>query len=455
MVYNRADFDAYLKTHRARFLEEFKELIAFPSVAAQKRGIHECADWVVARLEKLGASVQKFQLPNDGSPVVFAEIGSGERTLLVYNHYDVQPEEPLEQWTTSPFDLTIQDGVIYGRGVVDDKGELLARIQALEAWKATQGELPVKIKFVFEGEEEIGSVNLPAWAEQHRDILGADGLLWEGGGRDETGKISMAEGCKGIAYFELRCKGAAYDQHSSIAPMIPNPAWRLVWALSTMKNDRDEITIDGYLDHVRQMPDWVIEWIDGLPFESEQIRQRVGLEHWLNGMDDKAALRRYMLEPTVTICGFDSGYKGEGTKTVLPAEAMVKLDCRLVPNLTPHLVQELIRKHLDARGFQDISLTLLGGEEPAMEPQDSVVRRAAIAACQDVFGHEPILSPWFAGSGPMYPLSVMLGIPVISAGATWHPHARAHAPNENIFVEDYFNAMHLTAALMGHFATGQ
>ncbi|MBI5928358.1 MAG: M20/M25/M40 family metallo-hydrolase [Chloroflexi bacterium] len=455
MVYNQHTFQTYLATHRERFLDEFKEIIAFPSVAAQKRGIHECADWVVARLEKIGASVQKFQLPNSGSPVIFGEIGNGPRTLLIYNHYDVQPEEPLDQWETSPFELTLKDDRLFGRGVVDDKGELLSRIQALEAWQATQGDLPVKVKFVFEGEEEIGSINLPAWAETHRDILGADGLLWEGGGRDETGKNSMAEGCKGIAYFELRCKGAAYDQHSSIAPIIPNPAWRLVWALSTMKNDRDEITIDGYRDQVRHMPDWVIERIDDLPFESAQIRNRVGLEHWLNGMDDKTALRRYMLEPTLTICGFDSGYKGEGTKTVLPAEAMVKLDCRLVPNLTPHLAQELIRKHLDARGFNDISLTLLGGEEPAMEPQDSLVRRAAIAACQDVFGHEPIISPWFAGSGPMYPLSVMLGIPVISAGATWHPHARAHATNENIFVQDYFDSMHLTAALMRHFAAGQ
>jgi acetylornithine deacetylase/succinyl-diaminopimelate desuccinylase-like protein len=202
------------------------------------------------------------------------------------------------------------------------------------------------------------------------------------------------------------------------------------------------------------MPPDVVDRIDKLPFQSHEIQARLGLQGWLNSMDDQTALRRYMLEPTATICGFTSGYGGEGSKTVLPSEAMVKLDCRLVPNLTPHLVEGLIRRHLDARGFGDIDLKLLGGEEPAMEPRDSLVRRAAIAACQQIFDHTPVISPWFAGSGPMYPLSVMLGIPVISGGATWHPEGHAHAPNENIFVEDYFRAMHFTAALVDHFAQG-
>ena len=453
MTFDKHQFDTYLDTHQERFLEEFRQLIAFPSVAAQNRGIHECADWIVKRLEQLGATVQLPPVPNNGSPVILAEIGQGERTLMIYNHYDVQPETPINLWDSPPFELTIQDGLIVARGVADDKGELLARIQALEAWLATQGDLPLKIKFVFEGEEEIGSINLEAWAEQHHDLLAADGLLWEGGGYDEAGRITMAEGCKGIAYFEFHCKGAAYDQHSSIAPIVVNPAWRLVWALSTMKDHQDRITIDGYMDYVRQMPDSIIERIDNLPFESEKMKSNLGLAEWLNGMDDKTAKRRYMLEPTLTICGLDSGYQDEGTKTVLPAEATAKIDCRLVPDLTADIAYKLIRKHLDKRGFTDIEVVMLAGEDPAMDIKDSAVRQSAINASKRVFDQDPIISPWFAGSGPMHALSIQLDIPTISAGATWHPKARAHAPNENIYVKDYFQTMRFTAALIDEFVS--
>ncbi|NDJ84963.1 MAG: M20/M25/M40 family metallo-hydrolase [Chloroflexi bacterium] len=442
----------YLESNRERFLDEFRQLIAIPSVAAQKRGIHECADWVMGRLRQLGAEVQQFALPNDGSPVIVGEIGAGERVLLVYNHYDVQPEAPLDLWDSPPFELTRRDGKLFGRGTNDDKGELLARIQAVEAWRETYGELPLRIKFIFEGEEEIGSVNLPGWAESQQELLQGDGLLWEGGGYDEADRIIMAEGCKGIAYFELRCRGAAYDLHSSLAPMIVNPAWRLVWALNTMKDSQDRITVDGFIDHIRPMPQPTIDRIDALPFESERMRANFGLSQWLNAMEDETALRQYYLAPTMTICGLESGYTDAGTKTVLPAQAMAKIDCRLVPDLTPEIVQDLIRKHLDARGFEDIELVPLAGEHPAMDMQDSQVRRAAIAASQAVFGQDPVIVPWFAGSGPMYPLSTQLGIPVISAGATWHPGGRAHAPNENIFEEDYFAAIRFMAVLIDRFA---
>ncbi len=446
------DFETYVEQNRDRFIEEFREFVAIPSVVAQNRGIEEAADWLVARLEKLGATVQRFPLPDGGSPILLVEIGAGERTLMVYNHYDVQPETPAHLWDTTPFDLTIKDGVMYGRGVADDKGELLSRLQAVETWLATRGELPLKLKFVYEGEEEIGSVNLPGWVESHHDLLAADGVLWEGGGYDEAGRRQIHEGCKGLAYFELRCKKAAYDLHSSVAPIVENPAWRLVWALNTMKDDRDRITIDGYMDHVRPINSTIQEQIDALPFEAEKIRQNYGVDNWINGMEDREAFRRLMSEPTLTICGFESGYTDAGSKTVLPAEAMVKIDCRLVPDLTPDLAQDLIRKHLDARGFTDIEIEMLGGESPAMNPQDSLLRHATIAAIEHVFDQTPTLVPWYAGSGPMYPLSVEIGVPAVSAGATWHPGARAHAPNENIYLDDYFHSMRFMAALIDQFA---
>jgi acetylornithine deacetylase/succinyl-diaminopimelate desuccinylase-like protein len=371
---------------------------------------------------------------------------------MIYNHYDLQPEDPVELWETPLFEMVVKDGLIFGRGVADDKGELLSRIQAVEAWQQTQGELPVRIKWVVEGEEETGSPNLEAWVRAHAEMLRADGTLWEGGGYDEADRPMFGLGCKGIAYFELRCTGPNQDLHSSYAPMVKNPAWRLVWALSTLKDAGDNITLDGYLDHVAPLGDEEWAAIDAIPMEFEAMRRRWGLDAWLNDMTDEAARRRYISEPTITICGIHSGYTGDGSKTVLPAEAMVKLDFRLVANLTPKIAQELLRQHLDRRGFTDISITWLGGEGPARSPVNSLPERAARAASLDTWQKEPVMYPWFAGSGPMYSLSTLLDIPVIFAGCTWHPNTRIHSPNENILMRDYFDSMRFTAAFLAHFA---
>jgi len=452
MPYRTDAFDAYLEQHRERFLDEFGAFIAVPSVAADARGVHDMAELVAERFRRLGAEVTIF--PTPGSPVVYAEIGPQDaaRTLMIYNHYDVQPEDPVELWETPPFEMAVKDGRLWGRGTSDDKGELLSRIQAVEAWLNTQGELPVRIKWVVEGEEEIGSVHLEDWVRAHTDLLTADGLLWEGGGYDEAGRMQFGLGCKGIMYFELRCKGPRIDLHSSYAPMVPNPAWRLVWALSTLKDENDRITLDGYLDHVAPLTDEQWAAIDAVPLEFEAMRRNWGLDAWLNGMTDDEARRRYFAEPTITICGLQSGYTGAGSKTVLPAEAMVKLDFRLVPNLTPELAYDLLRAHLDRRGFTDIEIVKLGGEPPASSPPGSLIERAAVAASITTWKKEPVMMPWFAGSGPMYAMSTLLGIPVCFAGATWHPDMRAHSPNENIFIDDYFDSMRFTAALIDHFA---
>ncbi len=452
MVFDRKIFNAYLEAHHERFLQELADLIAIPSVAAQKRGIQACADAVQQRLEKLGASVRQIPTTQEGSPVVFAEIGAGERTLLIYDHYDVQPEDPLPLWNSAPFEMKRENGVLYGRGIADNKGDLLSRIQALEAWQNTHGDLPLKIKFVIEGEEEIGSVHLHEWVEANQALLQADGVLWEGSSYDVDGTYRIAEGCKGIAYFELRTRGASYDLHSSYAPLVENPAWRLVWALSTLKNPQDEITLDGYWEHVYRYEDTIYKQVDALPFSGEKKRALWQIDHFINHLDDREAHRRYFFNPTLTICGFDSGYTGEGTKTIIPSSARVKLDFRLVPHLTPELIEHLLREHLDKRGFQDVDIVRLAGENPSMSITNSAIKQAALKA-YTTLGIQPAVEPWMRGSGPIYPLSDYLGIPVICAGLLWHPASRAHAPNENIFEKDYFENMHLTAALLDSFAT--
>jgi acetylornithine deacetylase/succinyl-diaminopimelate desuccinylase-like protein len=451
--YKTAAFNKYVDENRERFLQEFRQFIAQPSVAADGRGIIEMAELVAARFRKLGAMVTVYTTP--GSPVVYAEIGpeNADRTLLIYNHYDVQPEDPIELWETKPFEMTIKDGVIYGRGTSDDKGELLSRIQAVETWLKTQGELPVRIKWVAEGEEETGSVNLENWIKAHANMLQADGALWEGGGYDEAGRPMFGLGGKGLAYFELHCQGPSHDLHSSVAPMVVNPAWRLVWALSTLKDPDDNITLDGYMEHMKPLTDEDWARIDAVPMEFEAMRQRWGIDGWLKNASDHEARRRFLSEPTITICGIYSGYEGAGSKTVLPAEAVAKLDFRLVDGLTSALAHTLLRQHLDRRGFTDITIEELGGEEFAASAPGQLPERAAVAASQDTWGKVPIMYPWYAGSGPMHPFDAVLGLPMVFAGATWHPDIRAHSPNENIFVKDYFESMRFTAAFIERFAT--
>jgi acetylornithine deacetylase/succinyl-diaminopimelate desuccinylase-like protein len=450
--YHTGTFNQYIEENHERFLQEFGQFIAQPSVAADGRGIIEMAELVAGRFRKLGATVTVYTTP--GSPVVYAEIGpeNTDRTLLIYNHYDVQPEDPLELWETKPFEMTIKEGVIYGRGTADDKGELLSRIQAVETWLNTQGELPIRIKWIAEGEEETGSNNLENWVVAHADLLKADGVLWEGGGYDEAGRPTFCLGGKGLAYFELHCQGPSRDLHSAFAPMVANPAWRLVWALSTLKDPDDNITLDGYMEHLKPISDEDWRRIDAVPMEFETMRQNWGLASWINGISDQAARRRYFSAPTITICGIHSGYGGDGSKTVLPAEAVAKLDFRLVNGLTSKLAYDLLRAHLDRRGFTDITIKDLGGEEFAASASGQLTERAAVAASQEVWGKTPIIYPWAAGSGPMYPFDAVLGLPMIFAGATWHPDIRAHSPNENIFVKDYFESMRFTAAFLERFA---
>ena len=254
MSYHTESFNRYVDQNRDRFLAEFGQFIAQVSVAADMRGVPEMAEAGAAALSP--AWRRSHHLPTPGSPMVYAEIGPKDaaRTLLIYNHYDVQPEDPLELWNSKPFEMTIKDGVIYGRGTSDDKGELLSRIQAVEAWLNTQGELPIRIKWLVEGEEETGSVNLEAWVKQHAAIC-SEPTACCGKARVMTRRAAshLAWGGKGLAYFELHCQGPNHDLHSSLAPMVVNPAWRLVWALSTLKDANDTITLDGYLEHSRPL----------------------------------------------------------------------------------------------------------------------------------------------------------------------------------------------------------
>lgn len=442
---------AIIEANRERFLAEFQELLRFPSEDGNAAGLSGAAVWVSERLQRLGARVQQLAA-GDGPPVIFGEVGAGPRSLLSYSHYDVQPADPLELWESPPYTPTVRDGKLYARGAVDDKGDTVARIHAVEVYRAAYGELPLRLKFFVEGEEEVGSPHLAPLAARYADLIRADGAIWEGGGFDDAERYTFYCGVKGIAYFELRAHGAAYDLHSGYAPMAPNPAWRLVHALATLKDAQDNITVDGLMDHVRPPTEAERAYIRRIPFDGAQMKANWGISAFVNDMSDEAALTRFLTAPTCTICGVRGGFIDEGEKTILPSSALVKLDFRLVPDLTPELVTRLLREHLDRRGFGDIEIKGFVGMVGARSDVTAPVVQTAIAAARATYGHEPVVYPSHGGSGPMHTLVQGVGTPGGIITGVCYPGMRMHAPNENIRLDDYFRHIEFLVEFMRRFA---
>lgn len=441
-------FEANVRDNQERFLGELQEFCRKPSIIAQDIGIDETAEWVSARLRNVGFESRIISVEG-GAPVVYGEMGSGDKTLMIYNHYDVQPPEPLDLWDSGPFDAEIRDGRVWARGVSDNKGPWMARVQAIEAYQQEVGELPFRIKWIVEGEEEIGSPNLGRFVEENRDLLqGADACLWEGGRRDGAGRPVISLGMKGIAYLGLSVSGASSDLHSMNAPIVGNPAWRLIWALASLKDENENITVDGLMDHVVKPTAEELEYIQGIPFDEEQNKQDFGISSFLKGATGPEIVKQLLFDPTCTICGFLTGYTGPGLKTVLPNQASAKVDFRLVPDLNPELVLRLVREHLDRRGFSDVNVELLAQLWPYRSQVDHPWVQASISVARDIFGAEPVVYPSSAGGGPMYQLCGTFGIPGISGGGVGNPNSNLHAPNENIFVEDYMRSILYTGHLI-------
>lgn len=444
-------FDHYLEQHRSEFIEELITFCGQPSIAATGEGIAEMAELVRTKLVKLGAEVQMLQVAPGAPNIIYGSLGRGDKTLLIYNHYDVQPADPLELWDSPPFEPTLRDGKLYGRGVSDNKGNIMYRLQAIRAWLETVGDLPFKINWFIEGEEETGSPHLEPFCMANAHLLQADGCLWEMGGVDEAGRPVLTLGAKGLLYVELSVQSLAGDQHSSLGTIAPNAAWRLTWALSTLKAPDETILIDGLMDHVAPPDETDLALLRTIPFEEAQMMANLGINRWVGGVSGFEAIKRHLTQPTCTICGLESGYTGQGQKTVLPAKARAKVGFRLVPDLEPELVAGLLRRHLDSHGFEDIHIDILGSEHPGKSSPEAGVVQAAIAAARTAYeNHQPVVYPLSAGTGPVWPIAVAHGTPLVGFGASY-PGTNLHAPNENVRLVDYFQAMRMMGRFIAEF----
>ena len=446
------NIDSYLEKNLDQSIVELSKLVAQPSISAQGIGLKECANLVADMLRARGFTAEIMD--TEGAPVVYGEKkGKADKTLLFYNHYDVQPPEPLELWESPPFEPSLRNGKLYGRGVSDDKSHIVSRLHAIDAILASQGELPCNVKFIIEGEEETSSVHLHDFIRENTEKLKADACIWEFGGVDHREVPMQYLGLRGICYVELSVETAAIDVHSGLGgSILPNAAWRLVWALSTLKGPDERIRIPGFYEGIVAPTDRDRELMEALPDVADEYKQRYGVKEFIKGLKGGTELKmEEVFTPTCTICGLTSGYQGPGSKTVQPAFASAKVDFRLVLGQMPEDILEKLRAHLDAEGFSDVQVKYLGGEPAARtDPDDSFVR-TVVKAAEEVYEFPMAMVPMIGGSGPSYPFVHDLGLPVATAGLGY-PDTRAHAPNENIRIDLYLKHARHMARVITEFA---
>lgn len=443
---NLSDVFTYIDQHREDFLARLIDYVRRPSISAHGTGIGEVATYIASVLQ--GLNLQTRIMPTAGWPMVLGQRleQPGKPTVLLYGHYDVQPPEPLDEWISPPFEPTIRNGRLYARGVGDNKGQHFAQILALESLLACRGTLPCNVKVLLEGEEEIGSPQMPPFVREHRNELQADLVITSDGPVHTSGRSQILFGVRGIINFELRARGASRDLHSgNWGGIAPNPLWTLVHLLSTMKNERGEITIDGFYDNVLPQTPLEREALANFPTDVEAVKQSLELQQFDPPLE-RGFIERLSTWPTFTINGLHGGYGGPGSKTVLPHEAFAKCDMRLVEAQTADEIFDKVVAHV-RRHAPNVEVIRQGSMDPSKTPLDSPYATPIYQAIEAAQGETPLLVPAMGGSLPDYVFTKVLGIPAFLV-----PYANAdeanHAPNENMEIERFYKGIKTGVAML-------
>lgn len=441
-----SDAHGFIDRNLPRIREELFDFLRIPSISAStenREDMRRAADWLAGSMRAAGldATIESTA----GHPIVVGEwrgAGPDAPTVLIYGHYDVQPVEPLELWTTPPFDPQVRDGKVFARGAVDDKGQLFMHVKALEAQLKTDGALPVNVVILAEGEEEVGSPNLVPFVEKHRDRLRADYVVISDSGMFAPGLPTIGVSLRGLAYFEIHVTGPAGDLHSgSYGGAVINPATALCRMIAALHDENWHVTIPGFYDDVDPAEDFRRE-IRKLPFDDETWRSETGAPT-LGGEAGYSTLERLWIRPTVEVNGLLSGYTGEGAKTVLPAKAMAKVSCRLVPSQDPERVNRLFIDHVKRLAPEGVKVDVrpLHGGLPWKAKLGGKLVAAAATALKKAFGRDVV----YAGEGGSIPIvsdfERVLGAPVLLMGFGL-PGENAHAPNEWFSLENFEKGMH-------------
>jgi acetylornithine deacetylase/succinyl-diaminopimelate desuccinylase-like protein len=448
----QAVFD-YIDAHADEYVRDLQTFVRQPSVSAQNIGLRECADLVLRMMQADGLDAHLHELEG-GPPVIIGHMTTpaSAKTMLCYSHYDVQPPEPLEAWTHGgPWSAEIVDGVLYGRGSTDNKSGVLAFNKAAQAFLKVRGQLPVNLKFIVEGEEEIGSLHLGPWVEKNPELLRADGMHCLDGSVDTgSGLPDIDLGLKSVLFIELVARGANSDVHSLNFPLLPAPAWDLIRALNTIMDENRHILVEGWYDGLYELQDEDYEQLADKIKRTDlnKMKEEWGITQFALGRDGIDALKARAFEPTANIAGLISGYTGPGSKTIVPNEARAKMDFRLIPMLDPKVAVQKLRKHLDKHGFSHIEIV---SHRDTPEPPYKIsvkepMAQAVIAAAMQVYGEPPIVN----GVSAEGTILKHVWIPCVLTGFA-NPGANLHAPDENIHIDHYIKGIKYAAAIMAAF----
>jgi acetylornithine deacetylase/succinyl-diaminopimelate desuccinylase-like protein len=431
----------YIQAHRKAFEEDLSALLRIASVSADSRQRAEtrrAADWMVAQFKQLGLATELIETA--GHALVYAESPPvpGKPIALVYGHYDVQPPEPLDEWISPPFEPTVREGNIYARGATDDKGQMLTHVKGAEAWLKTVGKLPIQVKFLIEGEEEVGSEHLAPFVKQNREKLACDTIVISDCGQFAPGIPAITYGLRGIAYYELRLRGPRQDLHSgTFGGAVTNPANALVTLLAALRDAHGRVQVPGFYDDVTPLTEREREEFRALPATDTEFMESLGASG-LSGEEGYTSIERRWARPTCDINGLTGGYQGEGAKTVLPARASAKFSFRLVPKQDPHKITAALRKFLEERLPPGIQMELIDhhGAPGVVVPLDSPYVRAAAKAIERGFGRAPV----YIREGGSIPIvntfTRELGTDALLLG--WGQNDdNTHSPNEKFSLDDY------------------
>ncbi len=450
------NLESYLTENAARFESELCELLRIPSISAigEHRGdIERAADWVLRQFQALGFQAEKIATP--GNPLVFAQspLIAGAPTVLVYGHYDVQPVDPLNEWTTPPFEPTRRGESLYARGATDDKGQMFTHIKSAEAWLKAERRLPVNLKYLIEGEEEVSSSNLFPFIEKEHDKLACDVAVISDSSQFAPGRPAITYGLRGIAYYELRLTGPKQDLHSgTFGGAVTNPARALCRIIASLVDERGRIQIPGFYDDIVPLTEQERKQFASLNFDESAFMRQIGVEG-LSGEEDFSTLERRWTRPTCDVNGLTSGYQGEGAKTVLPARASAKFSFRLVPNQQPKKISAALEPFLREQLPPGITMELIDfhGAPGVVVPLDSPYMAAAISAIERSFGKKPV----FMREGGSIPIVTTfrqeLGVDTLLLG--WGlDDDNAHSPNEKFNLGDFHRGIKASAFLWDELA---
>jgi len=448
----------FINVNRDRYLEELKAFLAIPSISALPQhavDVKRCADWCVEEMRRIGLqNVRLIDTP--GNPVVYGDwLGAeGAPTILFYGHYDVQPVDPLELWESPPFEATVRDGEIYARGSADDKGQVFMHFKAVEAHLKQNGRLPVNIKIILEGEEEVGSVNLDDFIRAHKAELGSDVVVISDSGMFARGVPSICYGLRGLVYFQLDLRGSSTDLHSgSFGGAVANPAMVLAQVLAQMKDRGGRIKIPGFYDDVVALQEEERKAWASLPFNEKKYKKDFGVPK-LFGESGYTTVERTWARPTFEVNGLLSGFTGEGAKTVLPAVAMAKVSMRLVPNQSPDTIARLFEEYVKKVTPKTVELkvTRMHGGKPWMTSYDNPFVQAAARAIEKGFGQKPVLTREGGSIPVVSTFQEELGVPCVLFGVGL-PDENAHAPNEKLDVANFHGGIISSAILYDEIAS--